>query len=102
MKRILTLLLCLVTLLSLVACAKAPAETTAPETEPSQPPESTGPIDDYPYPKINEKLTWDAINAFPIKRSDMTVAEMRQLCVDFFRFEKSFLWIPNNYSILRT
>ena len=94
MKRILALVLCLVTVLLLVACAKAPAETTAPSTEAV--PESTGPIDDYPYPKVTEKLTWDAINAFPIKTSDMTIAEMRQLCVDFFRFEKSFLWISNS------
>ena len=100
MKQIIALLLCLLTLLSLVACSANPAETTAPSTEAV--PESTGPIDDYPYPKIAEKLTWDAINSYPIKRSDMTVAEMRQLCVDFFRFTKSALWTPNaDYKYVR-
>ena len=44
---------------------------------------------------INQKLTWDAINAFPIKTKDMTVAEMRQLCVDFMAFTKTYLWTPD-------
>ena len=44
---------------------------------------------------INEKLTWDAINAFPIKTADMTVDEMRQLCVDFMYFTKTYLWTPD-------
>ena len=44
---------------------------------------------------INQKLTWDAIEAFPIKTKDMTVAEMRQLCVDFMQFTKTYLWTPD-------
>ena len=44
---------------------------------------------------INQKLTWDAINGFPIKTKDMTVDEMRQLCVDFMYFTKTFLWTPD-------
>ena len=44
---------------------------------------------------INQKLTWDAIEAFPIKTKDMTVAEMRQLCVDFMAFTKTYLWTPD-------
>ena len=54
------------------------------------------------YPQIKEKLTWDAINAFPIKSGDMTEEEMRDLCVDFFLFSKTALWIPDenwNYII---
>ena len=47
------------------------------------------------YPTINQKLTWDAINAIPIKREDMTVEEMRDLCVQFFEFSKTALWIPD-------
>ena len=39
------------------------------------------------------KLTREAIDAFPIKRKDMTVEEMRQLCVDFFKFSKQALWV---------
>ena len=44
---------------------------------------------------INDKLTWDKINSYPIKTSDMTVEEMRQLCVDFMEFNKTYLWSPN-------
>lgn len=103
MKRILALILCLLSLLSMAACAAAPAETT-PSTEAAG--ESTGAteaIDDYPYPQIKEKLSWDGINAFPIKRSDMTVMEMRKLCVDFFRYTKTALWIPNaNFKYMRS
>ena len=47
------------------------------------------------YPEIKNKLTWEKINAFPIKNKDMSIREMRQLCVDFFRFNKTVLWTPN-------
>lgn len=94
MKRLFTLLLCLTVLLSLTACAAQPAETTEPATEPEQT-QPSEPVDDYDYPEIADKLTWEKINSFPVKTSDMTVEEMRKLCVDFFRFEKSFLWIAD-------
>ena len=42
---------------------------------------------------VKNLLSWEKINAFPIKHKDMTVAEMRQLCVDFFKFSKTALWI---------
>jgi len=93
MKRFLALLICLAALLSLAACAAPPQETTAPATQPSET-QPTEPVDDYEYPEIKEKLTWEKINSFPIKTSDMTVEEMRKLCVDFFRFTKSALWTP--------
>ena len=73
-------------------------EVTAAETTK----ESSVPAITVSYPQIREKLTWDAIHAFPIKTPDMTVAEMRQLCVDFFYFSKTALWIPDrdwNYTI---
>lgn len=44
---------------------------------------------------IHENLTWDKINSYPIKTQDMTVEEMRQLCVDFMEFNKTFLWTPD-------
>ena len=96
MKRFFALLLCLAVLLSLAACAATTEETTAP-TETTQPTETqpTEPVDDYDYPEINDKLTWEKINSFPIKTSDMTVEEMRELCVDFFRFTKTALYTPN-------
>ena len=44
---------------------------------------------------INEKLSWEAINSFPMKTETMTVAQMRDLCVDFFHYSKTFLWTPD-------
>ena len=41
----------------------------------------------------NKFVTWEAINAFPIKNKDMSVQELRQLCVDFFRFAKTARWV---------
>ena len=53
--------------------------------------------------EIQNKLTWDRINAFPIKNKDMTIPELRQLCVDFFRFNKTFQWTPNkDYTFIRS
>ncbi|MBQ8797273.1 MAG: hypothetical protein IJZ56_03665 [Oscillospiraceae bacterium] len=47
-------------------------------------------------PIIRNKLTREAINAFPVKSKDMSAAELRQLCVDFFRFSKQACWICNH------
>ena len=44
---------------------------------------------------INENLTWEQIESYPLKTSDMTVEEMRQLCVDFMEFTKTYLWTPS-------
>ena len=40
-------------------------------------------------------LTWNNINSFKIKSSGMSVGEMRDLCVEFFRFAKTALWTPD-------
>ena len=42
-----------------------------------------------------KNLNWTNINSFKIKSSSMSVAEMRKLCVDFFRFAKTALWTPD-------
>ena len=44
---------------------------------------------------IQENLTWEGINSYSFKEKDMTVEEMRDLCVDFFVYSKSVLWTPN-------
>jgi hypothetical protein len=69
--------------LALCACAREPAPT-----ETAQDPYAG-------YPTIHQKLTWDAINAIPIKHENMTTGEMRDLCVQFFEFSKTALWIPD-------
>ena len=45
---------------------------------------------------VTDPLTWDKINAFPIKYKGMPVAERRQLVVDFFRFQKRVNWTPDS------
>ena len=45
--------------------------------------------------EVTDPLTWDKINAFPIKYKGMPVAERRQLVADFFRFQKRVNWTPD-------
>lgn len=93
MKKAIAAMLCVFLLLSLCACGQKETATEHP----------TGPVDTFNYPTIHQKLTWDAINAFPVKTEDMTVAQMRDLCVDFFRFTKTALWTPNqNWNFVRS
>lgn len=46
------------------------------------------------FTELQEMLSWEGINAFPVKTSDMDLNDARQLCVDFFRYCKTALWIP--------
>ena len=45
-----------------------------------------------PEAVVKEPLNWEQLNAFPIKNKDMSVAELRQLCIDFFKFSKQIRW----------
>lgn len=47
------------------------------------------------WTELNQPLSWEAINAFPVKSSDMSIEDARKLCVDFFRYTKTAVWIPN-------
>ena len=96
--RLFAFLLSLILLAGMCACGEATPDATGEptgSTEATEATESKVPVVSYNYPEIKEKLTWDAINAFPIKSADMTVEEMRDLCVDFFYFSKTALWIPD-------
>lgn len=44
---------------------------------------------------IGKPLSWEMINSFPIKTSDMSIENRRKLCVNFFRYAKTALWIPD-------
>ena len=46
-------------------------------------------------PKIRQQLSWESINSFPLKKSDMTEQEMRDAIVDFMYFTKTYLWTPS-------
>lgn len=86
MKRIFAIMLCLATLLTFAACGG----------QPGTPIVDSKPAVNFPIPTINDKLTWEKINSFPIKTTDMTIEEARQLCVDFMRFSKTALYIPSD------
>lgn len=45
---------------------------------------------------LPDMLSQEQIDNFPIKTSNMSVLEMRDLCVSFFRFSKSVLWISTD------
>ena len=72
-------LLCglLVTMVLLAGCS--------PMTETGEPPVEKA---------VSTTMTWEKINSLPIANSDMTEAQLRQLCVDFFRMQLSFQWTP--------
>jgi len=48
------------------------------------------------YTQLKQVLTWESVTALPQKRSNMTVEEMRSLCVEFFRFAKTAVWIADD------
>ncbi len=96
MKRLIALFLCLATLLSFASCATS---TIQPTQETSTQTEEAGTSGDNnasgEYPKINDPLTWEKINSFPIATDSMSIAERRALVVDFFRFAQTFPWTPD-------
>jgi len=107
MKRFLALFLLIATILTMTACQTTPvissttqtAENTTAGTAETN--EETKPATKY-YPNIKTKLTWDQINAIPVASSEMTVAQLRQICMDYFRLQLSFQWTPDeeiNYTI---
>lgn len=92
MKKILILLLAVMLLLSMAACGE-----TAPQEET---PKATTSVSAYKSGldsglEAGQRLSWESLNAQPIKRSDMTPYEARELCVNFFRFAKTALWMPD-------
>jgi len=60
-------------------------------------------IEDVPGTELmGRRLTRENISSFPVKRGDMSTMELRMLCVDFFRFAKTALWIPDeDFSYVR-
>ena len=90
MKKLLLILLGGLLVLSFAGCEGNETETPKQTTSVSQNNNADEPAE------IKEKLSWEKINAFPIKRSDMTEEEMRQLVVDFYIFSKTFVWVADN------
>ena len=125
MKRFFALLLCLCTMLC--GCSQLepleetePVEVTKEEVKkPSSKVKSNAKnpygapiyIEENEYQKIEDapeteilgrRLTWENINSFPIKSEEMSLMERRMLCVNFFQFAKTALWIPDgDFSYVR-
>ena len=87
----LAVLLVAVMAVALVACG---GEET-PKVNPEDP---TKDVSAYKskggFETINDPLSWDAINKFPVVHDGMTVEEGRKLVVDFFRYCKTAVWMP--------
>lgn len=86
--RIAVLLLCILTVFSCISCSDIEeAKITAEQKEEVKP---------KPERKVSvpEPLTWDKINAIPVASPDMTVDELRRICVDYFRLQLSYQWTP--------
>ncbi|MBR3837522.1 MAG: hypothetical protein IKJ74_05170 [Clostridia bacterium] len=116
MKRFLALFLCLVTILSMVACG---GDAASQQTEEEKKTEATVTKEDEKTEEkktvekeegnkntephaVNDPLTWDRINAIPIANASMSIDELRQICVDFFALQVSFTWTPKspaNYEV---
>ena len=97
-------LLCLLCLTCFLAACGKVVEISATQPTTATEPEETTSVSAYKsigkYEKLQGQLTWAGINAFPIKSSTMTIDEARELCVDFFRYSKTALWIADdNYQI---
>lgn len=82
----LALLLCLVVF---AACSKE-AEVKGPTKDVSAYNSGSG------FETVNDPLSWEAINKFPIVHDGMTIDEGKALVVDFFRYCKTAVWMPDS------
>jgi len=82
MKRIISMILALVLMLSLAACAGGNTETEPTETKMKT--------------DVAEPLTWEKINALPIANDDMTEEELRQLVLDYVYLQLTFAYTPSH------
>lgn len=108
MKKIACLFLCLLMLLSATACSSALQSLTETKTGEStvqdgeqnaqtatQGGEQTATQSTPAVPsKVKITTGWDQINALPIAKAGMSEAELRQLCIDFFRLTQTVCWTP--------
>lgn len=91
--RLTAFLLCLAALLSGVSCSqieKVGATNTATEEKANKPKSTSKKNVSVPDP-----LTWEKINAIPVASPDMSIDELRQICVDYFRLQLSYQWTPS-------
>lgn len=99
MKRVLFFLLSCLILFSFVGChnnlSQVTETKTAEETNTEEKKEETKEeTEAVVYPTLKDTLTPDEIASIPVATSDMTMDQIRQICVDFFRLQLSFPWTP--------
>lgn len=91
---LLALLLVAVTAMTFAACSKEGGESGEQKLE------KKNPVSQYKakgeWPEVKDPLSWEDINAIPIKTSNMSIDDARQLCVNFFRYAKTAVWIPDD------
>jgi hypothetical protein len=94
MKKFLAMLICLATVLSLVACGGG---AIGEETPAGPVPETTEAKDYSNFAGIvaDPKGWYDAFMALPIANDQMTEQELRQLAADAFKANLTFQWTPN-------
>ena len=80
---------------SFAACGEKQAEVKGPKED-----VSIWHADGFEKSTLKNQVSWEGINAMPIKSSTKSIEENRQVCVDFFRYAKTATWIPSdNYDI---
>ena len=97
MKRVIALILTLLTLVSLIGCGAKKEETPAATTPVVQKRNYSA----YSNIVADPKGWYDELMALPIANENMTEDELRQLCVDAMRMNLTFRWTPTvdiNYS----
>ncbi len=81
MRKIVALLTSVVLLLGCTACKQKPAAQTPPAEQENV--------------LIKAPLLEEQIDALPIANADMSVEELRQLCLDYFKLQLEFPWTPD-------
>lgn len=101
-KQFFSALLALILLLSLFSCESETGNTNTfvPETSLLEEEVSTEDTEkketeEAAFPFIEEKFKPEDLYAIPIATSSMSVDQLRQICLDYFRLQLSFSWTPD-------
>lgn len=89
---LLAVLLAAVLAVSLAACGEKDTEVKGPSED-----VSIWRAEGSDYPELQNQVSWEGINSYPIKTAGMDITEARKLCVDFLRYAKTATWIPSDY-----
>ncbi len=99
MKKLLCLMLALVTVLSLAACQEPISTQTATSEQATEDgyygTPVTGNTPSKELATVPTPMTWKTLNDFPLANNNMSLEQRRQLCADFFKLAQTFQWTPN-------